>query len=259
MDISARVEKVSLYRKKEVNGYAQLVFPIAGQVNCLTSNRCFQLSPDTALLIPISELFEFEGEGDEQEVVLLEIPPHDSYLEALKFTEHLNFTPWLNQSVISAQIGDFGRQLVAYISSKEMMSRQNTFILRQSAILLMAIFFGDPATPQQTPEGRLGVTKQQVDLVIDARIGRHISNEELAELLHISNSSMTDIFKKLFGVPPQKYVASRRLEWARFLIQNRGDSLVEVAYDLGFSSQSVFCRAFKRHFGYSPKVARRGG
>ena len=49
-----------------------------------------------------------------------------------------------------------------------------------------------------------------------------------------------------------------RMARARALIMETGDTLTDIAHDLGYSDAAHFTRAFKRHFGAPPSVLRRG-
>ncbi|MCA9915370.1 MAG: helix-turn-helix transcriptional regulator, partial [Anaerolineae bacterium] len=59
------------------------------------------------------------------------------------------------------------------------------------------------------------------------------------------------VFHDEVGMPPYTYLESVRIRHAQQLIA-AGRPLIDVALDVGFSSQSNFTRHFKRIIGVTP-------
>ena len=75
----------------------------------------------------------------------------------------------------------------------------------------------------------------------------------MAAVARLSPYHFTRQFKAATGLPPHQYVIARRVERARYVLQQGRDlSLAEVAADAGFSDQSQFSRHFKRLVGVTP-------
>jgi len=64
-------------------------------------------------------------------------------------------------------------------------------------------------------------------------------------------------FQQHFGVSMGEFVRSRRIDQAREILSHSDRSLGEMAFQLGFSDQSHFSRAFKKQTGFSPLEYRR--
>ena len=74
---------------------------------------------------------------------------------------------------------------------------------------------------------------------------------ELAHLVGLSPFYLLRIFEQEVGIPPHAYLESIRIRQAqRRLIC--GTPIAEVAYELGFSTQSHFTHRFKRLLGVTP-------
>jgi AraC family transcriptional regulator len=58
------------------------------------------------------------------------------------------------------------------------------------------------------------------------------------------------------GRPPHRYILDLRLEKARTLMIKRSFSLIDIAYECGFSSDAHFTRAFRQRFRVTPSAYR---
>lgn len=59
-------------------------------------------------------------------------------------------------------------------------------------------------------------------------------------------------FRDVFGAPPHRYLAERRLERAAHLLRTTDRPASEVALDCGFESVPSFTNAFRKRFGAPP-------
>jgi AraC family transcriptional regulator len=79
----------------------------------------------------------------------------------------------------------------------------------------------------------------------------------LAEVVRLSPFHFSRAFKQSFGLPPLRYVTSRRIERAKTLLAGDG-SITQVGLAVGFGETSSFTTAFRRHTGVTPTTFRRG-
>lgn len=80
--------------------------------------------------------------------------------------------------------------------------------------------------------------------------------QELAELIHLSPSRFSAIFKKLVGVPPLQYCLELRLGQAVQLLETTDRKIIDIAAECGFRNLSNFNRVFVRHVGRTPSQVR---
>lgn len=77
--------------------------------------------------------------------------------------------------------------------------------------------------------------------------------KSFCELIHMSKSQLNRKMKAVFNKSPNQFIRSYRLEKAKYLIaQDRGFSLSEIAYEVGFASPAYFSKCFNDEFGYAP-------
>ncbi len=83
--------------------------------------------------------------------------------------------------------------------------------------------------------------------------------EEIARRVHLSRIYFHQRFVRLFGITPHAYMVRQRMERAVQLLAVQGLSVKQTAEQTGYPNAFYFSRAFKRHFGCSPRDAARRG
>ncbi|MGB1141656.1 MAG: helix-turn-helix domain-containing protein [Halioglobus sp.] len=84
-----------------------------------------------------------------------------------------------------------------------------------------------------------------------------ISVQSLASACNISVSALERRFRKHLGKTPRQYINEVRLDNARQMLLETEKPIGTIALDTGFADHSHFSRAFVRHFGMTPREARR--
>lgn len=111
-----------------------------------------------------------------------------------------------------------------------------------------------PDRPEKLPKQRL---KDVLDY-IHVHFDQDISLSALAGIACLSEFHFARLFKRATGYAPHQYHIRCRVERAKHLLSDGRQGIAEVAYAVGFSSQSHFYRHFKRHAGATPKAFLRG-
>ncbi len=74
----------------------------------------------------------------------------------------------------------------------------------------------------------------------------------LANVSGISEAHFARSFKEAFGVPPHRYLLTRRIERAKALLRDTNQSITEIAFQTGWNSLGSFGRIFRDVTGASP-------
>jgi inorganic pyrophosphatase len=81
-----------------------------------------------------------------------------------------------------------------------------------------------------------------------------LSVEELARRLNLDRSYFSGLFRRQMGTPPGRYLHVFRLEKAADLMLKHKMSPSTAALSVGFSDLYHFSKAFKKHYGSSPRT-----
>ena len=91
---------------------------------------------------------------------------------------------------------------------------------------------------------------------IEENIDRDIGLEELSKTIDMSPHYFCRAFRKSVGMPPYRYLISRRIERSKELLVSTDKDVTEIALKVGFSSHSHFSTAFRRAVGHAPSTYR---
>lgn len=117
---------------------------------------------------------------------------------------------------------------------------------------------------EELPEGRYGWLAAARDPVVGAALSllhadpvRSWSVSDLAGQVGASRSVLGERFARFLGQSPMHYLANWRMQLAARLLETTERSVLEVANDVGYESESSFNRAFNRALGVPPAAYRR--
>lgn len=76
--------------------------------------------------------------------------------------------------------------------------------------------------------------------------------ERLARVSRVSKAHFARSFKDAFGVPPHRYLLTRRIERAKAMLRDTELSVTDIAFQTGWKSLGTFGRIFRDVTGQSP-------
>ena len=110
-------------------------------------------------------------------------------------------------------------------------------------------------SPVQLRGGLPAFLLRRLDEWIEAHLDQAIRLSDLARLTGLSEFHCHRMFRLSRGVPPNVWIAQRRIERAKDLLRTR-TPIAEIAAACGFSSASYLTRVFKAQTGGTPAAYR---
>jgi len=107
-------------------------------------------------------------------------------------------------------------------------------------------------TPMNVRSRNDAVMAEETITYINEHFREDITVQELASRAGISQYHFIRTFKKETGFTPHEYLVNTRIATARYLLKNSRLPVKDICFAAGFSCESIFCGAFKRHQGMTP-------
>ncbi|MDX1769279.1 helix-turn-helix domain-containing protein [Arenibacter troitsensis] len=91
---------------------------------------------------------------------------------------------------------------------------------------------------------------------IHENLHENLTVKQLADFCHLNTDYFSRVFNENFGMRPNKYIQSKRIERAQLLLLSTNNSLKQIAEKVGLENLSYFNRIFKSHTGTTPGIFR---
>lgn len=93
---------------------------------------------------------------------------------------------------------------------------------------------------------------RQARRILDENIASPPTIGKLARLVYLNEYKLKTGFKKMFGMPVHAYIIDKRLEMARFLMEEQRLKVTEAVLLVGYSDASHFAEKFRKKYGVNP-------
>jgi len=118
---------------------------------------------------------------------------------------------------------------------------------------IKAMAGSDLAAFRGRPDQYLRASLLESDRAQTLALECHYSARELALRCQISQRQLQRVFRAELNCTPQVWLREERMQTAKRLLRSAA-TVKQVAYSLGFTFESHFCRDFKLRFGHCPSV-----
>lgn len=124
-------------------------------------------------------------------------------------------------------------------------------------LLHKLLSYGCIKITSHTPESNdVRIVRRVVDYISENYM-ENITLAGLAELVNLSETGLSRLFRNITGMSCIDYVIEYRLAKAKGFLRTTDKPIIEVAYDTGFNNISYFNRTFKKHCGQTPSEFRK--
>lgn len=98
---------------------------------------------------------------------------------------------------------------------------------------------------------------KQIEAVITRDLSRQHTAREFAQLFDVSESSVKNYFRGVYGQSILQYATQRKMQHAAELLAATSLPVIEIAGRVGYGNQSKFSAVFRKTFGVTPREYRR--
>jgi AraC-like DNA-binding protein len=92
-----------------------------------------------------------------------------------------------------------------------------------------------------------------IDIILENIADENINADFIAKKMHISRSLLYLKIEAISGQTVNEFIRNIKLKKSLRLLAQNNLNITEIAYEVGFSSQSYYTRSFTKLFGFSPK------
>ncbi|MCW3465174.1 helix-turn-helix domain-containing protein [Chitinophaga nivalis] len=97
----------------------------------------------------------------------------------------------------------------------------------------------------------------EISTLLQERIHEPINQQVLARYVHLHPKKLAEGFRLMYGVTIHEWVSRARIDKAKKLLKESSIPIGEIALELGYTTTSIFTRAFKGMVGCTPKHYRK--
>lgn len=234
------------------------------QLNARCGKRNFEgrVRAGEVAIIPAGSSWSFQSQGSHlPNLLLLYLRP----LFVRSAVTELNFS--YKEITLTPQIG-FRNKHIRHVAMSLLQELQEATIdsrlyADSLATALAMQFVRRYSSLQDVQIGHGGMAPHKLRKALSL-IDQHLAEEEegrvalrvVAKEVGMSYFHFSRAFKQSMGMNPTNYIAERRIEGAKKMLQETELPIAEIALRSGFSSQSHFTTSFRRVAGATPRAFR---
>ncbi len=263
LDVIFKGNDVECFPDFHFHDYYEIYYCQGGAKQYLIEDNIYSMEPGDLFIINSFEIHKplRDREGDYRRIIVIinpekikEINPRHSFSLLNCFVsrkggthnkislneEQQNVFKDITKKIYAIDQNDFGSQALAESYYVELLVYINRW-------------FNENFTTEENDEsyGFNSTVKTVIDYLND-NFTSDITLDSLSNKFHLNKYYMCQVFKQTTGTTIHRYIISRRLARAKILL-HQGHNVTTTSDMCGFQNYTNFIRAFKNHFGTSPK------
>ena len=218
---------------------------ISSEADCNNCGDTIHIGNDGAFTI------ESSGSGGEKGL--------DLFCARFEYDEHADIMHDLPETVLIKMDHPSLQCLISMLQyeSAHTLSGSRAIVNALSSVLLVLIVRAHLEQGGEAPLGGIlnGLRDKRLRQLIQTVVSRPEDEwniEKMTALANLSRAQLMRLFKQQTGISPHAFVNLIRLRQAAVLLRQTADSVLSVALNVGFQSETHFGKAFKKQYGISP-------
>lgn len=260
--ISHIVQKTAYdMNKRHIHKEYELYYLIQGERYYFIDSKTYHVNAGSLVLVPSGTLHKTSSinPSDSHERILLIL--NEEWINPfLRKTGLPPLATYFEQPVV--QLDDFKQKYLRRLFDniyEEMTTKQTNYevaIKMKLAELLILISrcstsstdISAPFVSQSTKHKKVN----EATYYIKAHFREPISLQQVADAIFVSRGYLSNIFNEVTGMKLTEYVNIQRINCAKELLANSGESITDIANSCGFENITYFERIFRQITGVTP-------
>lgn len=253
--LSARLQTLPEYTHQHSHKHHQAVIGVYGGAEVSVEDREGRLDTWRACLVPAETPHEFSG-GPENQVLVIDVdawPPEASEPHSQDFVA---ISRLFHQTVVVGL--DTHLQQLVQVSATEIRRSGADHGIRDhlAAALLLALSDRLDRGAETVPLRRPGLDPESLRQYVLENLNERITVEDLASQACLSQSRFHELFRETMATSPYRFLLNTRLDEACQMLRTTPLTVADISARAGFSSQSAFTTALRKHRGLTPTQLR---
>ncbi len=214
----------------------EFITVMSGQMSAMVDGVTYTLNKGDGILIFPNQIHSLSSECSEHMLCIF-----SPKLVAAYWSKASRFKPISNlfrpEEYLINKLDDFG---------------DNTKTIAKKGLLyLLCNCFNEVAEYSDSETNNKNLL-QQIFVFLDQNFSGDCTLADLSKEIGYDYAYLSRYFKKSVGISYNQYLNIYRLNNACYLLNNTDETILNCAYESGFTSLRSFNRNFKEHFGVSP-------
>ncbi|MGO2510539.1 AraC family transcriptional regulator [Marinomonas polaris] len=256
MNSEIRHNLISTQQGEHLHDFSQILIGWKGKMTCELPQSSGALGRGHFALAPNNIPHLFSGQTKDCELLVVDMHCQDPLMTYIAESSGSSLDILLSSAPFFSQLPV---ELIGCLefTAKQLQHASEQVRRRVSTQMLPMVLLQVTDIVSEQDSAWRSVAHQRLDLVIlngliDSKPDQIFSNEWLAHYFNMSESHFYVVCQKQFGMSPQKYILTRKLQQAHQLIMTSSIPIAMLAEKYGFSNASSFSRAYRKIIGFSP-------
>lgn len=257
-NIISRVTRLSERSNTHDHIHHHIIFGLKGHAEFDISGVSGYLQKGVGCIVPANNMHSFFG-NSENKLLILDIVDNLALI-GLETGFTNNYLAKMLDTPKYFQFGQNMQQLVKILGNELENVVDNAYeqqVIGQALLNSLQHRFRNEIEVEEVSNIKERIDLQRIERYIYGNLDRKIQTIDLARLCNLSESYFYQKFHEKVGVTPYQYVIDKRIKSACSMLLKTSDSMTEICFTLGFSSQSAFTNLFRKKMGVSPREYRR--
>lgn len=229
-------------KEQEFHNYNEFVLFIKGDSSLISKNIQQKLTNGSLIIIPKEHFHQFCVENPQtyQRLILGFRETDDICDLTRRVMNSIKVIPLPDEKIVCAF-----ENLIQIVTSDIGDNEKKLFI--HSALIQILVYLKQTTSPAINKSVSLSFEVSQALSIIDEKFSENLSVKSIANMLCVSQSTLSHKFSKELNISLYRYITKKRLMEAHKLIKN-GESLSSAAMKSGFCDYSCFYRLYKKYY-----------